>query len=132
MIEGSGTDRPRQAAFNIQRVGSGGTDISTDISMVTSSIGVLSFQDDNASNWEFLSPEYAVVPWSKHGRGQLTIELAFFWTTLGPHTEVASRYQRLDSWGKGGQGYVRNTSDLKMEILPKRAVIYEGDVENVE
>ncbi|KAK5987623.1 hypothetical protein PT974_11755 [Cladobotryum mycophilum] len=46
------------------------------------SLGAQSFTDNNPVSTEYLPPEYAVVSWNAHGKGQLLVKLAIFCLSL--------------------------------------------------
>jgi hypothetical protein len=81
------------------------------------------FQDSDALQWDYHDPEYAIVPWTAHGRGNLTIKLALWclakMASTGEGT-IDYRYPDLDSWriaGDGSAGYVHNTSGARKTRL---------------
>lgn len=72
-----------------------------------------SYMDDNPLNWEIEPPEYAVISWSDHGPGKLTVKLAL-WSlammAVNGGCGIDYSYPALDSWRQEGSKYVHNTS----------------------
>ncbi|KAH6627772.1 hypothetical protein F5144DRAFT_283697 [Chaetomium tenue] len=83
------------------------------------------FIDNDALNWDYHDPEYAIVPWAAHGRGRLTIKLALWclakMASTGDNT-IDYCYPDLDSWriAADSAGYVHNTSGARKARLSER------------
>ncbi|KAL8366289.1 hypothetical protein RB595_004860 [Gaeumannomyces hyphopodioides] len=86
--------------------------------------------DDNIEDRQFMAPEYAIIPWSHHGHGKLTVNLALWCLAMmSMHdSSIETRYKPLDSWKRIKGGYEHNTSGVRVSKLklPKGAVVDNG------
>ncbi|OAA67345.1 hypothetical protein SPI_01921 [Niveomyces insectorum RCEF 264] len=86
-----------------------------------------SFVDDNPSNWDVYDPEYAVIPWSRHGRGKLTIKLALWCLAMmaaNGDRYVDYEYPGLHTWRiEENASYVHNTSGERKRSIGRRDVL---------
>ncbi|EHK22895.1 uncharacterized protein TRIVIDRAFT_60285 [Trichoderma virens Gv29-8] len=92
-----------------------------------------SFIDEEATNWDYYPPEYAIIPWDVHGPGKLTIKLALWCLAMmaaNGHRYIAYSYPDLDSWRQGyNGGYVHNTSGATLSTLVEGHRYEEPDLE---
>lgn len=98
------------------------SDITTisDVSMVSSSSDDSS--QDRPLQWEYHPPEYAIVPWSAHGPGNLTIKLSLWFLAMmaaNGDRFLDFSYPDLDTWRGGEKGYTHNTSGATLSKLSK-------------
>ncbi|CAK7225422.1 hypothetical protein SCUCBS95973_005859 [Sporothrix curviconia] len=85
-----------------------------------------SFVDNNPMDWELNPPEYAIVPWSAHGRKRLTVKLALWCLAMlavkgGNHIDYS--YPELNSWRLAGDRYIHNSSGVSKRHLRQRVAI---------
>ncbi|KAK5998419.1 hypothetical protein PT974_00798 [Cladobotryum mycophilum] len=124
---GLGSSRPRRHTSVHYRMASA----DSDISMLTESLslGGMDFEDDDAATWEYLPPQYVAIPWTRHGNGQLTAQMALFYLSLMATGDrfIASRYPALDSWARRDNHYIHNTSGRRTSRLPQGAVVEEPE-----
>ncbi|OIW30775.1 hypothetical protein CONLIGDRAFT_700375 [Coniochaeta ligniaria NRRL 30616] len=132
--QGTAAGRPRRDLFDPshQRVASDGTDISSIMgAMSIDSFGAQSYSDNNAANWEFLPPEYAVASWRAKGRGNWTVKLALFCLcclAAGDDVRIGRSYPPLDSWRQEGpRRFVHNTTGVEVKKLPKDANLVDEE-----
>ncbi|KAK5999027.1 hypothetical protein PT974_01414 [Cladobotryum mycophilum] len=91
-----------------------------------------SFVDDNTMNWDYYPPEFAVIPWDTYGSGKLTIKLALWCLAMiaaNGDRYIACSYPNLDSWRRGNDGYVHNTSGATSSTLSDGLCHEEPDLE---
>ena len=90
----------------------------------------LGYQDTNPLHWEYENPEYITVPWGAHGSNRLTIKLTLWFLAMmatNGDSFLSYSYPDLDSWRRGENGYVHNTSGAKKSKLSKRDQAQEPD-----
>ncbi|KAM4059828.1 hypothetical protein HRG_002548 [Hirsutella rhossiliensis] len=104
---------------------------SSDTSM-TSGIAATnsSYLDDNATDWDYHDPEYALVPWQAHGE-RLTVKLALWFLAMMAErgdNYIDYSYPGLDTWrSRGPGGFIHNVSGRKKQTLNRRDTRQEPD-----
>ncbi|CCE30814.1 hypothetical protein E4U22_001593 [Claviceps purpurea] len=129
--EGLAAGRPIRtvALQSHRRTPSEETVVSSHTVTTSSSFGAQSFDEEDPAhniNLEFCPPEYATIPMSASGKGQLTYKFAMFCLCLmayGGRRELGYDYPPLNSWRREGQWYINNTSNLRARMPPKKAVL---------
>ncbi|KLU91898.1 hypothetical protein MAPG_10847 [Magnaporthiopsis poae ATCC 64411] len=101
-----------------------------DLSTRTAEDGEYDYAKDRASR-PYVAPEYARIPWSNHGPGKLTVNLAlwFFAMMSEENSSIEDGYKHLDTWRSIRGGYIHNTSGVKVTRgnLPEDAAIENGE-----
>jgi hypothetical protein len=72
-----------------------------------------SYVDNNPLQWAYYQPEYVIVDWAAHGKGQLTVKLTLWCLAMmatNGDNSIDYQYPRLNSWRLGAGFYVHNTS----------------------
>jgi hypothetical protein len=128
--EGIASARPTGApirAFTGASPRAAGTDVSSLFdSMSLDSFGAQSYNDSEHAHAEFLPPEYAVVPWTAHGKGRLSVKLSVFCLSLMAivNGNILDDYPPLDSWRQEGRHkFIHNTSGFQAKKLPHHATL---------
>lgn len=101
---------------------------SSDVSMASSNISGSTYSDNNAENWAYYNPEYAIIDWAASGQGSLTIRLALWCLSMmvtNSDRYLDYSYPGLDTWRWDGAGYVHNSSGATKPTLSKRDVHQE-------
>lgn len=89
-----------------------------------------SYHDNNPLTWDYYDPEYAVIPWSAHGQGRLTIKLALWCLAMmaaNGDGYLDYSYPGLDSWRRAEKGFVHNTSGNQKTELSRHDRYQEPD-----
>ncbi|KAF7553468.1 hypothetical protein G7Z17_g3594 [Cylindrodendrum hubeiense] len=80
------------------------------------------YEDNDPLQWEYMRPEYVIIPWGASGPGQLTIKLALWFLAMmstNGDRHIDYSYPSLDSWRWDRNGFVHNTSGArKYQLFP--------------
>ena len=117
-----------------QRVTSDVSQLSESIKALSLSFGSSGGQSyvESGRGFEYLSPEYQVIPWGNHG-SRLTVRLGLFCLCLMAgygSSDVRTRYPKLNTWWRQTTGaYRHNTSGLTKRKLGPRDKVEDPDAE---
>ncbi|OAA61299.1 hypothetical protein SPI_05323 [Niveomyces insectorum RCEF 264] len=80
------------------------------------------FCDAEASGWDYLDPEYAVVHWDASGRGRLTIKLAFWCLAMmascGGYL-IDYSYPDLKHWVPSNGRFLNSAAGVVLSTVPR-------------
>ncbi|KAJ9137704.1 hypothetical protein NKR23_g8927 [Pleurostoma richardsiae] len=89
----------------------------------------LSYVDDEPTVWEIYPPEYAVIPWARHGPGKLTVKLALWCLAMmaaNGDNYIDYSYPAPNTWRKVGREYVHNTSGARKRHMSRHDIVDSG------
>ncbi|KAL8382078.1 hypothetical protein RB595_006050 [Gaeumannomyces hyphopodioides] len=138
ITSGTAADRPLRGTTSLPENTEDDTSLE-DLSTATASITISSaWTEEYDFEADLQSREYmvecAMIPWSSHGSGQLTVNLALWCLAMMSLSDrsIKPAYKRLDSWTKTSRGYVSDISGIVRSKLPKGAVIDNGESDDAQ
>ncbi|OAA59099.1 hypothetical protein SPI_06301 [Niveomyces insectorum RCEF 264] len=85
-----------------------------------------SYDDSATTSYSIYPPEYALIPWTSHGPGKLTVKLALWCLAMmagNGDGHVDYSYPYLDSWREVEGGYFHNTKGVfKSRLRPGASI----------